>query len=53
VRDTQDKFGQIDILINNAGIGGGGYIHTHDVHAWDKVMAAGIKSWRSTCGGHS
>ncbi len=43
VRDTQDKFGQIDILINNAGIGGGGYIHTHDVHAWDKVMAVNLR----------
>jgi NADP-dependent 3-hydroxy acid dehydrogenase YdfG len=43
VQATQDKFGQVDILINNAGIGGGGYVHTHDVQVWDKVMAVNLR----------
>lgn len=43
VQTTLDEFGQIDILINNAGIGGGGYIHKHDLQAWDKVMAVNLR----------
>jgi NAD(P)-dependent dehydrogenase (short-subunit alcohol dehydrogenase family) len=43
VQATQDKFGQVDILINNAGIGGGGYVHNHDVQVWDKVMAVNLR----------
>jgi len=43
VNSAQDKFGQVDILINNAGIGGGGHIHTHDIQAWDQVMAVNLR----------
>lgn len=38
VKTTLDKFGSVDILINNAGIGGGGPIHTHDIATWNRVM---------------
>ena len=38
VKTTFDKFGSVDILINNAGIGGGGPIHTHDIATWNRVM---------------
>jgi NAD(P)-dependent dehydrogenase (short-subunit alcohol dehydrogenase family) len=43
VKSSLDEFGQIDILINNAGIGGGGYIHNHDLHTWDRVMAINLR----------
>jgi 3-oxoacyl-[acyl-carrier protein] reductase len=38
VKSTLDKFGSADILINNAGIGGGGPIHAHDIATWNRVM---------------
>lgn len=37
------RFGPVDILINNAGIGGGGYIHEHDIDLWDRVMAVDLR----------
>jgi len=43
VKTTHNTFGQIDILINNAGIGGGGNIHTHDIQVWDQVMAVNLR----------
>ncbi len=43
VNAANDKFGRIDIQINNAGIGGGGYIHKHDIQAWDQVMAVNLR----------
>jgi NAD(P)-dependent dehydrogenase (short-subunit alcohol dehydrogenase family) len=36
-------FGRVDILINNAGIGGGDYIHKHDIQDWDQVMAVNLR----------
>jgi NAD(P)-dependent dehydrogenase (short-subunit alcohol dehydrogenase family) len=43
VNAAQDKFGQVDILINNAGIDGGGYIHSHDIQVWDQVMLVNLR----------
>jgi NADP-dependent 3-hydroxy acid dehydrogenase YdfG len=43
VRKTQQANGDIDILINNAGIGGGGAIHNHDIQTWDEVMAVNLR----------
>jgi 3-oxoacyl-[acyl-carrier protein] reductase len=43
VKSARDEFGQVDILINNAGIGGGGYIHSHDIQTWDQVMAVNLR----------
>ncbi|HSM58853.1 MAG TPA: SDR family oxidoreductase [Candidatus Sulfomarinibacteraceae bacterium] len=40
---TEDAYGPPTILINNAGIGGGGPIHNHDVAEWDKVMAVNLR----------
>lgn len=43
VNAALEEFGQIDFLINNAGIGGGGTIHTHDLQTWDRVMAINLR----------
>lgn len=34
----------IQILINNAGIAGGGPIHAHTVETWDRVMAINLRA---------
>ena len=43
IDSTLDTFGRVDIVINNAGIGGGGYIHQHDVETWDRVMTINLR----------
>lgn len=43
VNSTVKEFGRIDILINNAGVGGGDQIHLHDTQDWDKVMAINLR----------
>jgi NADP-dependent 3-hydroxy acid dehydrogenase YdfG len=43
VEFTREKFGTVDILINNAGIDGGGQIHDHDTGTWDQVMAVNLR----------
>jgi NAD(P)-dependent dehydrogenase (short-subunit alcohol dehydrogenase family) len=43
VDTTVDTFGSINILINNAGIGGGGYIHEHAIDTWDRIMAINLR----------
>lgn len=43
VKTTLSTYGQVDILINNAGIGGGGPIHAHAAVTWDKVMAVNLR----------
>lgn len=40
---TLETFGAVHILVNNAGIGGGGYIHAHDIESWDRVMAVNLR----------
>ena len=38
VAETVDKYGQLDILHNNAGIGGGGSLEKTDMSDWQKVV---------------
>ncbi len=40
---TLETFGAVNILINNAGVGGGGRIHKHSIKAWDRVMAVNLR----------
>jgi 3-oxoacyl-[acyl-carrier protein] reductase len=40
---TLETFGKIDFVIGNAGVSGGGYIHEHDIDAWDRVMAINLR----------
>ncbi|NCF65896.1 MAG: SDR family NAD(P)-dependent oxidoreductase [Chloroflexi bacterium] len=37
------EYGSISILVNNAGIAGGGAIHQHTVETWDRVMAINLR----------
>jgi NAD(P)-dependent dehydrogenase (short-subunit alcohol dehydrogenase family) len=43
VTATVEHFGTVDFLINNAGIGGGGQIHEHDIEDWDRVLAVNLR----------
>jgi len=43
VKSTLKAFDKLDILINNAGIGGGGYIHEHSIKTWDQVMSVNLR----------
>lgn len=38
-----DTWGRVDLLVNNAGIGGGGRIHEHDIAQWDQVLAVNLR----------
>jgi NAD(P)-dependent dehydrogenase (short-subunit alcohol dehydrogenase family) len=44
-----EKYGQIDVLYNNAGINHFGKLADTDEAAWDKVMAVNVKSVYLTC----
>lgn len=43
VQEVRDRWGAVDILANNAGIGGGRAIHEHDVASWDRIMAVNLR----------
>lgn len=49
VQTTLQKFDRIDILINNAGINGGDFIHSHDVQDWDQTLAINLRGPFLTC----
>jgi len=38
VKTTLESYRTVDILINNAGISGGGPIHSHDIAVWNRVL---------------
>jgi 3-oxoacyl-[acyl-carrier protein] reductase len=42
VAATVERFGTLDALVNNAGIGGGSEVHTHDLDAWERVIAVNL-----------
>ena len=43
VEEVMNHFGQIDILLNNAGVATGGSVENTSVEAWDKVMDINVK----------
>ncbi len=43
VATTMDKFGQLDILINNAGVVDSGPVEHFDEAAWDRIFAVNAK----------
>src|SRR5689334_3748656 len=42
-RHTRERFGRLDLLINNAGIFDGGPLDELSVEAWDRVMATNLR----------
>lgn len=49
IKDILDKWGQIDVLINNAGITRDGLLMKMSEENWDEVMAVNLKSVFNTC----
>jgi 3-oxoacyl-[acyl-carrier protein] reductase len=43
VKMTLENYENVDILINNAGIGGFGPIHAHDVALWNRIMDVNLR----------
>jgi len=43
VQDAVRRFGRIDVLVNAAGVGGGGLAHELDVEEWDRVVDINLK----------
>lgn len=41
-REIDAAFGQLDIMVNNAGQGGGGYVHELDPEVWDRVLRTNL-----------
>jgi NAD(P)-dependent dehydrogenase (short-subunit alcohol dehydrogenase family) len=44
VQQTIDGFGDLHVLVNNAGIGASGSVLTTDEETWDRLMAVNLKS---------
>jgi meso-butanediol dehydrogenase / (S,S)-butanediol dehydrogenase / diacetyl reductase len=40
---TEERFGRLDVLINNAGIGPLGNVYSHSVEEWDRVFAVNCR----------
>jgi len=43
VSSAVDVFGSVDILVNNADIGGGNAIHEHLIEEWDQIIAVNLR----------
>lgn len=43
VEETADAYDGLDLLVNNAGVGGGGPFHEHDIEVWDRVLATNLR----------
>jgi NAD(P)-dependent dehydrogenase (short-subunit alcohol dehydrogenase family) len=43
VQAATERFGRIDILVNAAGVGGGGPAHELDANEWDRVVDINLK----------
>jgi 3-oxoacyl-[acyl-carrier protein] reductase len=43
VEAVLERHGRIDILVNNAAIGGGSEIHAHSVEEWDRILSVNLR----------
>ncbi|MBR50920.1 MAG: 3-beta hydroxysteroid dehydrogenase [Gammaproteobacteria bacterium] len=44
IQEIKDKYNSLNILVNNAGIGGGGDVESTDMLSWDKVHKVNLDS---------
>jgi NAD(P)-dependent dehydrogenase (short-subunit alcohol dehydrogenase family) len=43
VASVRERLGRIDVLVNSAGVGSGGYVHLLDPDEWDRVIDINLK----------
>jgi NAD(P)-dependent dehydrogenase (short-subunit alcohol dehydrogenase family) len=49
VADAKERFGRIDVLLNSAGVAGGGPVHLIDAAEFDRVMDVNLKGTFLAC----
>ena len=49
VQKVIDHYGKIDILLNNASLGGGGKVETQTQEFWDNIMAINVRGHMFMC----
>jgi len=49
VADVEAEYGQIDVLVNSAGVAGGGPVHLIPDEEWDRVMDINLKGTLHAC----
>jgi len=48
-REVTERFGRIDVLMNAAGVAGGGPVHLLDAEAWDQCLDINLKGTFLAC----
>ncbi len=49
VRAVEERFGRLDVLVNAAGVGGGGPVHMLPSEEWDRVVDINLKGTYLMC----
>ncbi len=49
VAEIAERFGRIDVLVNAAGVAGGGAVHQLDTAEWDRVLDINLKGTFLAC----
>ena len=49
IKKTVNDFGSVDIVVNAAGVAGGGAVHMVDVEEWDRVVDTNLKGTFLVC----